>query len=273
MLVAFTDSDGSLKTVNLNTSTNFFMNMVSNLIQYKPAKYLELKLQNCLDIRGLNATSVVFPTTSFEQLQNCSFSKHDSSARFIKNIILHFQKKYFSPRKYTPVIYESHFTLGSLILKTVTTSNIIGFSYSDRTSFVIGFAPNDLLAKSEESGSRQNINIQKIPTIYFSLKKAEYLTIDEIEAKRTFSNVIIAEEDLCKLPSQRYFIAERKSGPKGLIVSDDLGTLTGKALINKCNKFYQDRCTDTEKKITNMEEIDFPKYIELTKHCGFIFRI
>lgn len=99
----------------------------------------------------------------------------------------------------------------------------------------------------------------------------------EIEAMKQLNNVVVAEDDLCELDKDRYFIAKFKSGKKGLLLSDDLSDLTDQKLLNQINKALTTETyksvKDDFKKVVSLEEIELPKYVELSKHSEFTYRI
>ena len=278
MLVAFTGPEGQLQTLNLNSSPTLFLNLVNNLIQYNPAKYMKIELRGCEKIKGLNAKSLFFPTTRFEQIKTLDYDSSYGYARMAKVILRFLQTHYFSSRKYVPFFLEDMYIMGQYVQNNqVQTKKFINFFNMNRSYISFIFIPKELVKNFENKRGLNLSNPDKYPMAIIRFKNPIFSSMTEIEAMKQLNNVVVAEDDLCELDKDRYFIAKFKSGKKGLLLSDDLSDLTDQKLLNQINKALTTETyksvKDDFKKVVSLEEIELPKYVELSKHSEFTYRI
>lgn len=278
MLVAFTGPEGQLQTLNLNSSPALFLHLVNNLIQHNPAKYMKIELRGCEKIKGLNAKSLFFPTTRFEQIKALNYDSSYGYARMAKVMLRFLQTHYFSPRKYVPFFLEDMYTMGHYVKNNeVQTKKFIKFFYMNRSYFSFIFVPKELIKDFDNIRPLNLTNPDKYPMAIIRLKNPNFSSMNDIETMKQLNNVVVAEDDLCELDKDRYFIAEFKSGKKGLLLSDDLSDLTDQKLLNQINKALTTETyksvKDDFKKVVSLEEIELPKYVELSKHSEFTYRI
>lgn len=278
MLVAFTGPEGQLQTLNLNSSPALFLNLVDSLIQHRSAKYFKIELKGCEKIKGLNTKSLFFPTTSFEKNTALNYACSYGYARMTKVILRFLQTNYFSPRKYVPFFMEDIcITNQCLRSNRVQTKEFINFFNIKRSHISFVFVPKELIKNFENKRGLNLSNSDKYPKVIIRFKNPIFSSMTEIEAMKQLNNVVVAEDDLCELDKDRYFIAKFKSGKKGLLLSDDLSDLTDQKLLNQINKALTTETyksvKDDFKKVVSLEEIELPKYVELSKHSEFTYRI
>lgn len=279
MLVAFTGPKGQLETLNLNSSADLFLNLVNNLIQHNPAKYMKIELSGCEKIKGLNTKSLFFPTSRFEQIKTLNYAESYGYARMAKVILRFLQTHYFSSRKYVPFFLGDMYITGQYVENNhVLTKNFINFFKVNQSHISLIFVPKEFINDFE---NKRGLNLTNNPTKYpkatIRFKNPIFSSMSEIEAMKELNNVVVVEDDLCELDKERYFIAEFKSGKKGLLLSDDLSDLTDKKLLTQINKALTTETyrsvKDDFKKVVSVEEIELPKFVELSKHSEFTYRI
>lgn len=275
MIVAYSGEDGSLKTLNVNMSPEFFNGIMENFVQQDVSEYLEVSLKNCLDVKGLKAESIVFPTQTFNQSNDAQYSMKHREARIAKNIISNLQNNYFSTRKYTPVLFRVEFNSLSnfSVLDVVTTSNLHSFMGKYLDMFNVVFVPNNQKWILKANHHHRYARLKEFPQCSFSFKSPTLLTKQDIQAKRAFHNVVMVDEDLCKLSEQRYFIAVLKSGIKGLVLSDALNDLSDRSVLNKVNKTLPETFLKEFGNVRKLEEIQLTTYIEISKYPSFSIRV